>query len=330
MPNFSRIEKSNKNISLTDTRNKKTEDINDTAVSKSSKKISLLLEGKSDRFYEQYIKYFCNNNKIKSNISIVLMGNNSNPNFPIPAEYRKYMRGAIEYYVNEHKPLASECIPQKPNTIGIIDRDFDRPDDITIEHYLECTDGNDLETTLLLFDYTGMEKIFSEETHNKDILQNSITNAFQLGKIRYAIKHLNDYNKQKNISKKIYNIKSFENESNGYYGYSKETPININTIIDKLHIYSNDKKFILNIINNLSENCPLMMCRGHDVFNFVACYYADILSEKNPDNTYAYHQILQQRKKYEKMLEEHYINSNYPSFSSSRISEFLEYHLKNQ
>ena len=296
--------------SLEDKRNINTKGINTNILShKDTSSIDCLVEGEGDLFYKTVYKKKIFH-KSKKNINFYAI-NQNNPKYPVPKEYENYFRGAIEHFVKNHNNKNTVTIS------GIIDRDFDDPIDITIQGRLECTDGNDLETTKIIFDYDNIKSAVSSYFNNENIFDECIKLAATIGKVRYIIK-----NNKKEIHYKSF--KEFEKETNYYYEFFKNQSITTDKILSALDIKPKTAfSSLQNQINSLS-GADISYCRGHDIFNFIGCYKK--LFSRNTPSESIYSDINKNRQKYENTLLKNFLLDK---FSSSRIFTFLNNLSKN-
>lgn len=239
----------------------------------------LLIEGESDLFYKKIFK------EILGTESILL----------IPVTYSK------EYELEEYKPeiprknakeyvkaLVEKQLTKEKNApaikygkcFALIDRDFDfkEEDKQKYKGRLECTDYNDLETTLLEIDYGNIESKFKEdfnaEQHGMrdfNVLEESIKYAAEIGKLRKLRENKRD-ELNGNLTKSInLDFNSIERNTDGYFSFVNDVRFNIQKYIG----YSDKSSEVQSLINEIAQfkECPISYCRGHDIFNFIACFY---------------------------------------------------------
>lgn len=319
MPDFSRIEKSNQNVFLPDTRNQETQDITNNTFSKTGKFISLLVEGKSDKFYSKFLKYYLGDKE--SPIKFHYLGE-KDKKFPLPKKFEKNCKGAVIDYVEKNKP--NNKTGKTNYIVGIVDKDFENPESIVIQNYLECTDLNDLETTLMFFDYKAIENYFKEESGDPQIINRAINNAYELGKIRRVLPKIRKELKQ--TDEKIPNelLKTYEITSNGYSNFTYKYISEIEDILRDMNLSDEIINILKKECEKLSGEEKIKFCRGHDIFDFVTSFFKDKKISENPAGKYMYttKSVKEQRKEYEEKLESEF---NLKKFKESRIFEFLKY-----
>ena len=301
--NISKIK--NQNRDLVDNRNSDTEAINNNIMThKEPECIDCLVEGEGDLFYKKVYKKKISKRPNK-NINFYAI-NQENPKYPVPKEFEDYFRGAIEDFVKNHNNKTTVTIT------GIIDRDFDNPNDITIPGKLECTDGNDLETTKILFDYDNIKSAVSSYVNDENIFDECIKLAATIGKVRYIIKK-----NRKQLSYKP--LKKLEIKTNYFYDLFKNNTITTDYILSYLEI--KPKSCLSSLkeqINNL-QGADIFYCRGHDIFNLIGCY-KKYLTSNTPSNCF-YSDVYKNRRKSEDSILSYF---TLDKFCSSRIFSFLQ------
>lgn len=293
-------------------------------LEKDSKLRFLLLEGESDLFYMNFVD---------SSINL----------FPI-TDSREYETGEIgserlqknakEYVkvVIEKQLLKEKNAPaiKYGKCYGLIDKDFDfnETEKTKYEGRLECTDYSDLETTLLIFDYKNIEAKFLEDFKDSSIdrksfnvLKKSIEYASEIGKLRKLREDKRNLLKGKLTNNIRIDFNYKENQTDGYYSLIKDK--NDFNVMDYIGYVgkNNDTKNLIEEINKYTGN-PLLYCRGHDIFNFIACFYKfnNKINIEKWKNYKGDIKILELRKDYEKKMEQFF---DHEKFKETNIYSFF-------
>ena len=214
---------------------------------------------------------------------------------------------------------------------GLIDKDFDfrEEDKEKYEGRLECTDCNDLETTLLFYDYEGIESKFKEDFNESeldsedfDVLGKAVEYAAEIGKLRKLRENKRDKLKGQLTKSIRLDFKSIENQTDGYFslinnykyfkiqdyiGY-KDKPDEVKSLMDEIAQYFGSQ---------------LSFCRGHDIFNFIACFYKlyDRIHIERLNNRHGEIRVLEIRKDYEEQMENFFCLEK---FKDTKIYSFFE------
>lgn len=241
----------------------------------------LIVEGKNDTdFYRKYITLNKTNIKSYHKDETFLA---SKFGFKGKIDAKKFIIELIKANINNK---AINNGPKYTDCFGIVDRDYD---DLKLYNnpkickFLIETDGHDLETTLLKYDYENIKNQFDNDfnggTQNKNsIFEQAIINASIIGKMRQLKKD----NEKTPLRGKLTNniaITFKEREQFGsdkqedcYYSFvDSNLVLNINTYLGNK--YNNTQIDELQSLLNLYTDKSLTYCRGHDVFNFLACFY---------------------------------------------------------
>lgn len=288
-------------------------------LAKSSTKL-LIVEGDGDeQFYKNYInpKHIIYIDNTKEYI-------NADPDYKGRKDNAKSF---VQFLVDKHLKTVKEN-PAKTygKCFGIIDNDFDGIDS---ERYpnlgknLITTDARDLETTLLKYDYNHLKEFFSKDFNtdnsNIDILGKAISNASQIGKLR---KLREDQRKTLHgkLTKDIsINFKAKEPDDIGYLPFVTE---NLDFAFDSYVgiQYSNEQISKLKNPLKTYTKPSLFYCRGHDIFDFIACFYKK-QNKLRPVHTSKGTSILKIRGIFEDLLREYFDDSEFKS--SSPMYQFI-------
>lgn len=233
----------------------------------------------------------------------------------------------VQFLVDKHlKTVKENPAITYGKCFGIIDNDFDGIDS---ERYpnlgknLITTDARDLETTLLKYDYNHLKDFFSEDfnTDNSgiDILEKAINNASQIGKLR---KLREDQRKTLHgkLTKDIsINFKAKEPDDIGYLPFVTE---NLDFAFDSYVGIQYSKEQISKLKNPLKiyTKPSLFYCRGHDIFDFIACFYKK-QNKLRPAHTSKGSSILKIRGIFEDLLREKFNDAEFKS--SSPMYQFI-------
>lgn len=280
----------------------------------------LIVEGDGDeKFYGNYI-----NPK-----KIIYVDNtkeyiNGDPDYKGGKENAKSF---VQFLVNKHLKRVKEN-PDIPygNCFGIIDNDFNGIDSKQYPHLgknLITTDARDLETTLLKYDYNHLKEFFFKDFNNDgsniDILEKAINNAAQIGKLR---KLREDQRKILNgkLTKDIsINFTAKEPDDIGYLPFVTENlDFAFNSYVGSQ--YSVDQ--ILKLKNPLKTytKTSLFYCRGHDIFDFIACFYQK-QNKLKPFHTSKGASIKQIRGVFENLMKNSFDDTEFKS--SSNMYKFI-------
>ena len=280
----------------------------------------LIVEGDGDeQFYKNYINpkqiIYIDNTKEYINGDPDYKGRKDNA------------KSFVQFLVDKHQKRVKEN-PHITygNCFGIIDKDFNG---IDVEQYpnlgknLITTDARDLETTLLKHDYNHLKEFFSEDfnTDNTsiDILEKAINNASQIGKLR---KLREDQRKTLHgkLTKDIsINFKDKEPDDVGYLPFVTE---NLDFTFNSYVGTQYSKEQILKLQKPLKTYTKpsLFYCRGHDIFDFIACFYKK-QNKLKPVHTSKGTSILKIRGVFEDKLRECFDDSEFKS--SSPMYKFI-------
>lgn len=260
----------------------------------------LLVEGDSDDFYGRFL-----------NQSVTL--------FPVTdsKEYGEcYFSPNIQRLAKEYvKELVKRALKRESeNTAikygkcyGLIDKDYDciREDlESKYNNRLECTDYNDLETTLIYLDYDNIEskfiKDFNSDNDSFNILRTSIDYASQIGKLRRYREDKGSLLKNVKI-----NFKKKEEDSDGYFSFLENDNFNIEKFIADIGKPNAQK--LINAINQYKGN-NLLYCRGHDIFDFITSFYKKKNKVRKEYKKYSVgdNKVLDMRKHYEAQMESYF------------------------
>lgn len=243
-------------------------------LSKKSTIKILLVEGTSDSFY----KYFINQNVILFPVTdseeFISKQFSSSDKEALAKKYVKILvKKAIEEENNNPPNTYGKCF-------GIIDKDYDSNRNNLRKKYggrLECTDYNDLETTLIYLDYSNIDTYFMStfKTWNQSVspLQKAIENASIIGKMRQLRKD-NECTKLNGKLTENVSIRFRDKQKNdiGYYNFiDNNFDLNLNSYFGS----SYNQEEINDLVNSIAgyKSSSLFYCRGHDVFDFLACFY---------------------------------------------------------
>lgn len=280
----------------------------------------LIVEGDGDEvFYSNYIN--------RERIIIVDKTKdyiNGDPDYKGPKNNAKSF---VQFLVDKHLKRVKEntAIPYG-KCFGIIDKDFDGIDFKQYPHLgksLITTDERDLETTLLKHDYNHLKDFFSKDFNtdnsNIDILGKAISNASQIGKLR---KLREDQRKTLHgkLTKEIsINFKAKEPDDIGYLPFVTE---NLDFAFDSYVgiQYSNEQISKLKNPLKTYTKPSLFYCRGHDIFDFIACFYKK-QNKLRPVHTSKGTSILKIRGIFEDLLREYFDDSEFKS--SSPMYQFI-------
>ena len=286
----------------------------------------LIVEGASDeKFYSNYINskkvYPVDNTKEYINGDPDYKGKKNNA------------KSFVQFLVNNHlKRVKENPAITYGKCFGIIDKDYDGIDFEQYPHLgknLITTDERDLETTLLKHDYNHLkEELFSEDfnTDNSsiDILEKAINNASQIGKLRQlrADQQKNSKRKKSNgylIKDISISFKTKEPDDIGYLPFVTENlDFDFNAYVGTEY----SKEQIAELQNRLKDYTEpsLFYCRGHDIFDFIACFYKK-QNKLGPEHTSKWTSILQIRRVFEDKLREYFDDSEFKS--SSPMYQFI-------
>ena len=280
----------------------------------------LIVEGDGDEvFYSNYIK--------RERIIIIDKTKeyiNGDPDYKGPKNNAKSF---VQFLVDKHLKIVKE----NPGItygkcFGIIDKDFDGIDFKQYPHLgksLITTDERDLETTLLKHDYNHLKDFFSKDFNtdnsNIDILDKAINNASQIGKLR---KLREDQRKTLHgkLTKDIsINFKAKEPDDIGYLPFVTE---DLDFAFDSYVGTQYSKEQISKLKNPLKTYTKpsFFYCRGHDIFDFIACFYKK-QNKLRPVHTRKGTSILKIRGVFEDLLREYFDDSEFKS--SSPMYQFI-------
>ena len=290
----------------------------------------LLIEGESDLFYEKIFKEFLGNEAIC--LCPVTDSKEYNREDFKSEIFRKDAKKYVEAIVRKQLTKEKEAPAIKyGKCYGLIDRDFDFKEEEkkNYEGRLEFTDCNDLETTLLSFDYENIEskfkKDFNGEQHDGEgfnVLGKSIEYAAEIGKLRKLRENKRDKLKGKLTKNIILDFKSIENNTDAYSSLLDNNKyFNIHNYIG----YSDKSAEVQSLMNEIAQfsETKLSYCRGHDIFNFVACFYKldDRIHIERLDGRHGEIKVLEIRKDYEEQMENYFCLEK---FKNTKIYSFFE------
>ncbi|MBR0099758.1 MAG: DUF4435 domain-containing protein [Treponema sp.] len=280
----------------------------------------LIVEGDGDeKFYSNYInsEEVCPVDKTKEYIK-------GDPDYK---EEKLNAKSFVQFLVDKHlKRVKENPAITYGKCFGIIDNDFDGIDSDKypdLGKNLITTDARDLETTLLKHDYNHLKELFSEDfnTDNSsiDIHEKAINNAAQIGKLR---KLREDQRKTLHgkLTKDIsINFKAKEPDDIGYLPFVTE---DLDFAFDSYVGTQYSKEQISKLKNPLKTYTKpsLFYCRGHDIFDFIACFYTKQKKLK-PVHTSKGRSILKIRGVFEDKLREYFDDSEFKS--SSPMYQFI-------
>lgn len=302
-------------------------------LEKSSTKI-LLVEGSGDiPFYSKY-----------TNSAVTISEVTKTKDYKFPDQTLQYNDGSktakkyVQFLINEYKKkVKTNTAINYGSCYGIVDKDFDGINTAKYPHMennIICTDQRDLETTLIYFGHKIVENRFycdfNYDCGTFNVLQESINEASKIGKLRL----LREKNK-KQFHGKSYLTDNFPIDfkaketcgealgKDGYLTFIQNGKFDLSAFLgypDK----QNQINKILSTINNYNDN-NLAYCRGHDIFNFVACFYklANKIKPEYLCNKYGINKITNIRGHYEELLKESFFDE--PAFKAgSQIYRFLQ------
>lgn len=302
-------------------------------LQKSTTKI-LLVEGDGDvPFYSKYIN---------SSVTISEVTKTKDYKFPEPSlkysDGQKTAKKYVQFLVNEHKKKVKINNAIKYGSCyGIVDQDFDGLNTFKYSYMgknIICTDQRDLETTLISFGKKIVENRFycdyNYDCGTFNVLQESINEASKIGKLRLLReKNKKQFHGNSYLTNNFpidFNVKETCGESSGndgYFIFIKNGKFDLPSYLgypDK----QNQINKILSTIKNYNKN-NLSYCRGHDIFNFVTCFYklANKIKPEYLSNSCGINKITNIRGHYEELLKESFFDE--PAFKAgSQIYRFLQ------